>query len=149
MKKIILSLLLLVSASLASNVHWQKDLKTALAQAQKVGKPLLLVSSRHTCKYCVMLDETTFKNSKVVKALNKDFVAFTSYSDEGDVMPRELWRPGTPAIWFLLPSGEPMYEPLMGAVGADDFLKALSIVREEYNKTYKKKNKNDFYKLKK
>ena len=49
-------------------------------------------------------------------------------------MPRELYRPGTPAIWFLLPSGEPMYQPLMGAIDAPKFLEALNIVKEEFNK---------------
>jgi hypothetical protein len=49
-------------------------------------------------------------------------------------MPRELYRPGTPAIWFLLPSGEPMFEPVMGAIDANNFLKALSIVEKEFNK---------------
>lgn len=148
MHKIIISLLLLSSVVFASGVKWQKDLKETLATASKVEKPILFVSSRHSCKYCVILEEKTFGNAKVIKALNKDFVSFTSWSDEGDIVPKALWRPGTPAIWFLLPNGQPMYEPLMGAVGPEDFLQALSIVKEEFNKTYKKK-KNDFYKLKK
>ncbi len=149
MKKIVLIFLFLTSFVSASEVQWQKDLVAAKANATKVDKPILFVSSRHTCKYCVMLERTTFGDPRVIKALNEDFISFTSWSDEGDVVPQELWRPGTPAIWFLLPNGSPMYEPLMGAVGPEDFLQALSIVREEYNKNYKKKSKNDFYKLKK
>ena len=148
MHKIIISLLLLSSVVFSSGVKWQKDLKSSLLNATKVDKPILFVSSRHTCKYCVILEEKTFGDARVIKALNEDFISFTSWSDEGDIVPKALWRPGTPAIWFLLPSGEPMYEPLMGAVGPEDFLNALSIVKEEFNKTHKKK-KNDFYKLKK
>jgi len=146
--KLLLSMMLLSSLAFSSDVEWQKDLEVAKANAKKQDKPILFVSSRHTCKYCVVLERTTFQDPRVIKALNQDFISFTSWSDEGDIVPNELWRPGTPAIWFLLPSGEPMYEPLMGAVGADNFLEALSIVREEYNKSHKKK-KNDFYKLKK
>ena len=149
MRKIIIILLLLSSAMFASSVKWQKDLKQAQANATKMDKPILFVSSRHTCKYCVILEEKTFGDERVIKALNEDFISFTSWSDEGDIVPPELWKPGTPAIWFLLPSGQPMYEPLMGAVGPDDFLNALSIVKETYNKSHKKKKKNDFYKLKK
>jgi len=148
MHKIIISLLLLSSVVFSSVVNWQKDLKSSLVNAAKIDKPILFVSSRHSCKYCVILEEKTFGDARVIKALNQDFVSFTSWSDEGDVVPQMLWRPGTPAIWFLLPNGEPMYEPLMGAVGPEDFLNALSIVKEEFNKTHKKK-KNDFYKLKK
>ncbi len=139
MIKVFISLLLLLSVNAAAaGINWAKDYKEGLEDAKKVNKPVLFVSSRHTCKYCVMLDETTFKDEKVIKELNRDFVSIISYSDENDYMPKELWRPGTPAIWFLLPSGEPMYQPLMGAMDATNFLKALSIVREEFNKGQKK-----------
>ncbi len=139
MIKVFISLLLLLSVNAAAaSINWAKDYNEGLGDAKKVNKPVLFVSSRHTCKYCVMLDETTFKDEKVIKELNRDFVSIISYSDENDYMPKELWRPGTPAIWFLLPSGEPMYQPLMGAMDATNFLKALSIVREEFNKGQKK-----------
>ena len=54
-------------------------------------------------------------------------------------MPRELWQPGTPAIWFLNSNGEPMFQPLMGAVDAENFLKAVAIVKQEFNNLHKKK----------
>jgi len=123
----------------ASEINWAKDYYEGITNAQQSDKPVLFVSSSHACKYCVILDNTTFKDQRVVERLNKGFVSVISYSDEGDYLPRELWRPGTPAIWFLLPSGQPMYEPLMGAMNADNFLKALSIVEEEYNKEKNKK----------
>jgi len=133
-KKIIL-MILLVSSTYASDVNWAKDFDSGIKEATKQNKPVLFVFSRHTCKYCVILDETTFKDKKVIEALNKDFVSIVSYTDENDYTPKELWRPGTPALWFLLPSGEPMYQPLMGAIDAPNFLKALDIVKEEFNKS--------------
>jgi uncharacterized protein YyaL (SSP411 family) len=148
MGKILLTMFLSITTLLASDVNWQKDYKTALEKAKKENKPVLFISSRHSCKYCVLLDESTLKDARVVKELNKDYIAVTSYSDERDYMPRELYRPGTPAIWFLLPSGEPMFEPVMGAIDANNFLKALSIVKKEFNKI-KGNKKNDFYKLNK
>jgi uncharacterized protein YyaL (SSP411 family) len=141
-------MLLSITTLFASDVNWQKDYKTALEKAKKEDKPVLFISSRHSCKYCVLLDESTLKDARVIKELNKDYIAVTSYSDERDYMPRELYRPGTPAIWFLLPSGEPMFEPIMGAIDANNFLKALSIVKKEFNKI-KGNKKNDFYKLNK
>lgn len=132
MVKILLSLLLSFAALVASDIKWAKDFNAGIAEAKKVNKPVLFVSSRHSCKYCVVLDETTFKDKKVIEELNKNFVSIISYSDENDYMPKELWQPGTPAIWFLMPSAEPMFQPLMGAVDAENFLKALSIVKEEF-----------------
>ncbi|MCW8839293.1 MAG: thioredoxin family protein [Thiovulaceae bacterium] len=148
MRKILIILLLSVISLFASGVKWENDYHSAIKEAKKQNKPVLFISSRHTCKYCVVLDETTLRDARVVDGLNRDFISVISYSDERDYMPRELWRPGTPAIWFLLPSGEPMFEPVMGAIDANNFLKALTIVKEEFKKR-QKKEKNDFYKLKK
>jgi len=41
---------------------------------------------------------------------------------------------GTPATWFIK-GKSPMFEPIMGAVESDDFLKALDIVKQEYKKS--------------
>lgn len=121
----------------AAEINWAKDFKSAIKEATAKNKPVLFVYSRHACKYCKLLEETTFQDKRVIKALNRDFIAYTAYSDEGDYMPDELWRPGTPTIWFLYPKGEPMFQPLMGAVDAQNFLQALAIVQEEFKKSKK------------
>ncbi|MCK9453967.1 MAG: thioredoxin family protein [Sulfurimonas sp.] len=140
MRKIFIFLVLGILINLfASEIKWMKDYHEGIKVAQQSTKPILFVSSSHACKYCVILDNTTFKDAKVIEELNKNFVSVISYSDENDYLPTELWRPGTPAIWFLMPNGEPMYEPLMGAMNAENFLKALSIVEEEFNKEIEKK----------
>ncbi len=133
MRKILIYIaLLFATATMASEINWAKDFKAGIKEASRFNKPILFVSSRHTCKYCVVLDETTFKDKKVIEALNKDFISIISYSDENDYMPKELWQPGTPAIWFLLPNGEPMYQPIMGAMNVKNFLNAVAIVKEEF-----------------
>lgn len=142
MHKIFISIMLLFATSIfADEIKWAKDFDSGIKMAQKENKPVLFVFSRHTCKYCVILEETTFSDPRVIKELNKDFVSIIAYSDENDAMPQELWRPGTPTIWFLLPSGQPMYQPLMGAVGEDNFLQALSIVEKEFIKINTKSGK--------
>jgi thioredoxin-related protein len=138
MYKILLIVVMsLFSTLMAQEIRWEKDYLSGVKNAQKVGKPVLFVSSRHSCKYCVVLDETTFKNAEVISKLNSEFVSIISYSDENDYMPKELWRPGTPAIWFLYPDATPMFQPLMGAMDAENFLKALNIVKEEFDKNSK------------
>jgi len=134
MRKILIYLTLLLATTVfSSEIKWAKDYDAGIKEATRFVKPMLFISSRHSCKFCVILDKTTLKDKKVVEALNKDFVSVISYSDENDYMPKDLWQPGTPAIWFLLPSGEPMFQPIMGAVDAENFLKAIEIVKEEFN----------------
>lgn len=138
MRKILFIIAMLLTTSvMADEIHWAKDFKSGIEKATKEKKPVLFVFSRHTCKYCVILEKTTFSDPRVIKELNKDFVSIIAYSDEGDSMPQELWRPGTPTIWFLKSDGQPMYQPLMGAVKEEAFLQALDIVKKEFDKTNK------------
>jgi thioredoxin-related protein len=141
-KKIILGVLL--SATLfGAQLHWAKDYKSGIAQAMKEDKPVLFIISRDTCKYCVLLDDTTLKDERVVKELNKNFVAIRSWTNEGDYIPRDIAQstPGLPGIWFLYSDGTPMYQPLLGYIKADAFMGALKIVEQEYAKSKKREKK--------
>ena len=125
--------MLLATSLMANEIHWAKDFKSGMAEAKKENKPVLFVISRHTCKYCVILEKTTFSDTKVIQKLNKDFISIISYTDDNDYIPRELWQPGTPASWFLLPNQQPMYQPLVGAVKAENFLDGLKIVKTQFD----------------
>ena len=141
-KKLVLTLLL--GATLfGAEVHWAKDYKSGIAQAQKEHKPVLFIISRDTCKYCIILDNTTLKNEQVVKELNNNFVAIRSWTNEGDYIPRDIAAntPGLPGIWFLYSDGTPMYQPLLGYMKANEFLNALNIVKTEFAKSSNKKVK--------
>jgi thioredoxin-related protein len=145
-KIILLALALLTTTLMANEIHWAKDFKSGISQAKKENKPVLFIFSRHSCKYCVILEDQTLKTPEVTKELNKDFISIISYSDENDYTPRELWRPGTPTIWFLKPNGEAMYAvdrnfPIMGAVNKEYFLKLLEIVKKDFNTKIKQGGK--------
>ncbi len=142
MRKIVLMVVMFSSLLLASPIHWAKDYKSGIAEATAKTKPVLFISSRHTCKYCVILERTTLSDPKIINELNRNFVTIISYSDEGDYLPKELWRPGTPAIWFLDEKGEPLFQPIMGALDADNFYKALMLVKKEYIKRLKIEARN-------
>ncbi len=136
MRKILIYMVLFFATSLmAAEVNWAKDFESGLKSAKAQNKPMLFVISRDTCKYCIILKNTTFKDKKVVADLNKNFIAVTSWINENDYIPEKLFTPGLPGIWFLLPSGEPMYQPLMGAQSVDNFLYALELVKAEFEKT--------------
>ncbi|MEN8302566.1 MAG: DUF255 domain-containing protein [Campylobacterota bacterium] len=135
MRKILIYMVLFFATSLmAAEVNWAKDFESGLKQAKAENKPMLFVISRDTCKYCIILKNTTFKDKKVTTVLNKDFVAVTSWINENDYVPERLFTPGLPGIWFLLPSGEPMFQPLMGALGTEEILHYLKQVKAEFEK---------------
>lgn len=139
MYKILTIIFLVFTMNLsAADIKWAKDFKSGVEEAKKANKPIYFLSSNHSCRYCIKLKTTTLKDEKIIKELNDNFISIVTYSDDGDYMPESLWRPGTPASWFLLPSGEPMYQAVMGAVDAKEFAQMLKTVKEEFSKVKSK-----------
>jgi len=94
MRKILIYMVLLFATTLmAAEINWAKDYESGLKQAKAENKPMLFVISRDTCKYCVRLKNTTFKDEKVTTVINKDFIAVTSWINENDYIPysRSTW----------------------------------------------------------
>lgn len=139
MTKIILIMLFSVLTLFGGSIKWEKDYSMALAKAKSANKPLMFIVSNHACRFCTQFETTTLKDPKVVQKLNNDYISAVVYIDENPIFPHQLNVPGTPGTWFLKQNGEPMFEPIMGAVGSEDFLKALDIVKEEYKKNSVKK----------
>jgi len=142
MYKLLLIILLTATTLFSAQVKWAKDFKSGIETAKKEKKPVLFIISRDTCKYCVLLEDTTFKNKQVIEVLNRDFIAIRSWTNENDFIPQDLRRatPGLPGIWFLNSQGEPMYRPLLGYVGAEKFYGALGVVKKSF--TTQNNNKN-------
>lgn len=132
MIKIVLGIVLSAVVLFGADIKWEKDYSSAIAKAKSANKPVMFIVSNHNCRFCLQFETTTLKDRKVVQKLNSDFISSVVYIDENPVFPRQLSVPGTPGTWFLKPSGEPMFEPVMGAVEADDFLVALDTVKKEY-----------------
>ena len=144
MGKILLIIAFMLTTSLmAEEVHWAKDFKSGIEDATKEQKPVLFIISSHSCKYCLLLDRTTLKDAQIVQKINKNFIAIRSWTDQRDYIPRMLAAntPGLPGIWFLLPNGDPMYQPLLGYAKADVFSQVLNTVKKEFEKN-KKRVKN-------
>jgi thioredoxin-related protein len=132
MKKILFVWMMLTGLLAAASLQLEAGYEKALSKAQAQDRPVMLVLSSHSCRYCDLFDQETLADDQVIKALNRDFVNTVVYAAEGQYVPRQLITGATPTIWFLKPSGEPMFQPIMGAVGKEDFIKALAIVHDAY-----------------
>ena len=134
MRKIVIYVLLSLGVTLMASeakVHWAKDFKSGIAQATKEHKPVLFIISRDTCKYCVLLENTTLQDRRVINALNSDFIAIRSWTNKRDYIPAALARatPGLPGIWFLHSNAEPIYQPILGYIDSNKMLEALGVVK--------------------
>ncbi len=137
--KTIFILLLTLSTLFGGGIKWEKDYATGLKQAKILNKPMIFIISNHNCHYCVQLESTTLNDQKVIQKINANYIAVIVYVDEDPLFPRDLYVGGTPATWFIKGDGEPMFEPVMGAIDATSFNKALDIVTSEYHKASPKK----------
>lgn len=140
MVKIVFILMFSVFALFGADIKWEKDYASALKRSKTLHKPMMFIISNHHCHFCVQFETTTLKDPKVVQKLNADYVSAIVYIDENPLFPRELAVGGTPGTWFLKSNGEPMFEPVMGAIDAENFLNALDIVKKEYSKSTPKSN---------
>ncbi|MCI4406946.1 MAG: DUF255 domain-containing protein [Sulfuricurvum sp.] len=130
MIKILWLLALSMISLYAAEVKWEKNISSAVERSIKEKKPLMVLVTKNGCRWCDVLKQKTLKNQKVVAVLNRDFVSYEGVVDEGSVPP-SLMTQGTPATWFIK-ERTPMFEPIMGAIESDEFLKALEIVKQEY-----------------
>lgn len=133
MNKIIFTLLMVAFSLFGADIKWEKDIVAAVDRAAKEKKPLMVLVTKNGCQWCEVIKEKTLKTPKVVSVINHDFVAYEGVVDEGTVPP-SLMTQGTPATWFIK-GKSPMFEPIMGAIDSEDFLKALDIVKQEYKKS--------------
>lgn len=139
--KALLAVLLISFMAHAGGIKWEKDYASGLKASKASNKPMFFVISSHTCRFCLIYDKDTLSNPKVIEKLNRDFVNVIAYTDDNPVFPNDLYVGGTPATWFIAPNGEPMFQPLMGALEPEQLIKALDIVKAERSKTANSKTK--------
>jgi thioredoxin 1 len=114
-------------------VDWARDYKSALAQAGKEKKIVMVDLYADWCGPCKMLDRLTFTNADVQAALSKDFVA-VKLNVEGGQENRDLAAQfntdAIPHILFFDSSGKKLSD-IVGFVPADQFLEELRKVSEK------------------
>jgi len=132
MKRVVLTLLALISFSLAE-INWQPNYNTAKAIAKKSGKPMLVILVSHTCRWCIKLENRTLQNPKVVDYVNRFFVPVIVYRDKKN-FPDFIRSSMVPTTFFLTPNEKKIIQPSVGYWEPIDYLSDLTMAIREYNK---------------
>src|SRR4051812_46092581 len=61
-------------APAAPEIQWRHDYAAALKEAQDKNLPLVIDFGTVNCYWCKKLDESTFRDARIVRALNDRFV---------------------------------------------------------------------------
>jgi thioredoxin-related protein len=104
MKKIVLSLLFIVSCAFAE-LKWAPSYNAALAQAKKENKNVMVMLSREDCPACEYMSDTVFEEKAVADAIEKGFVP-VHIDIHNDSIPSGLGYIGTPTFHFLDANGK-------------------------------------------
>ena len=70
-------------------IKWRHDYSLARKEAQDKGLPLVIDFGTKTCFYCAKLDQTTFRDPRIVSVMNERFVPLKIDADvEADLASR-------------------------------------------------------------
>jgi thiol:disulfide interchange protein len=114
-------------------VDWAKDYKSALEQAGKQKKLLMVDLYADWCGPCKMLDRLTFSNADVQAALSRDFVSVKvniEGSNENRDLAAQFNTEAIPHIIFLDSSGKKLSD-IVGFYPAEQFLDELRKVTDK------------------
>jgi thiol:disulfide interchange protein len=122
MGKIILALSLLASCAFAE-LKWAPSYDTALAQAKKEHKNVMVMLSKENCPACEYMTDVVFEEKMVVSEVEKSYVP-VHIDIHNDFIPEGLGFIGTPTFHFLDASGKKIgrYD---GAANVPNFMGVL------------------------
>ncbi len=89
----------------AHEIEWMPWGSQAFARAETEGKPILLAISAVWCHWCHVMDETSYSDPEVIRAINKGFVPVRVDNDRRPDVNARYNMGGWPTTAFLAPDG--------------------------------------------
>jgi uncharacterized protein len=89
----------------AHEIEWASWGAEAFARAEAEQKPILLAISAVWCHWCHVMDETSYSDPEVIRAINNDFVPVRVDNDRRPDVNARYNMGGWPTTAFLAPDG--------------------------------------------
>ncbi len=110
----------------AAEASWRDSYVTALGEAARTGRPLVLVVKSRGCGWCRELERTTLRDARVVRALNRSTVPLKVEADDRG-LPDSLRVEALPTVAVIAPDGR-ILANRSGYLDAPSFLGLLRSV---------------------
>lgn len=119
MKKIFVLFLLAISLS-ATEIAWNGSYDQALLKAKKEGKPIMVLITSETCRWCRKLENTTLQDDEIVSRINGSFQAVNVTKDKSSY-PKNLTAKMVPISYFIDPRNGKVLYSIPGFWGTEDY----------------------------
>jgi thioredoxin-like negative regulator of GroEL len=132
-RRIVLSLValgILLPAAAASEIDWQTNLRPALKSSAATGKPVLVDVWAIWCVPCKAMDETTYRDPEVVRAI-EEFIPVKVDHDLQELFVERYDVGALPLVLFLDVEGREISR-MMGVIEPEPLLAIMASVRDGY-----------------
>ncbi|UCH89570.1 MAG: thioredoxin family protein [Thermoplasmata archaeon] len=118
-----------IAAEEAGEIAW-KSYQNGMADAEYNDKPVIIDFYTDWCTYCKVMDETTYKDERVINK-SKLFVCIKVDGDTNKDLVEQYGVEAYPTTFFLMPDGA-VISRLGGLVYADPFLAEMDKALTEF-----------------
>ena len=127
MMKMILGMLLLTGTIFA--LDWVKDLDTAMSQAKKEQKVMMVMVEGENCRWCTKMKGRTLSDDAVEKRLEK-YITVKVMRENSKVMAKLPPIKGVPTIFFMKENGV-VLEEIIGYFNTEDFISYINDIEKK------------------
>ena len=131
MKKLFIALLLF-SAWLSADIHWQKDIPTAIELAKKEHKIIMVFVEGENCRWCKKMKYRTFGDEKVEQRL-QPFISVKVMRENKEAVKQLPAIQGVPTIFFI-DTDKKLLQDVIGYFDVDDFISYINTVENKIKK---------------
>ena len=117
----------LLSTLLFADLNWAEDYDSALSQAQKEHKKVIVMFSISGCHVCKMMRDDVYSDPEVMAYVEKYFVPVELNLDFDDREGFEVF--GTPTFYFLDSNAKQIGDVKIGGSNKMGFMKKLRAIQ--------------------
>jgi thiol:disulfide interchange protein len=120
----------------ASNMGYYRDYDTALVQAKKENKVLMLVVVGDYCPWCRKFERKTLQREAVALNIQQNFISvIVDRNLDKQSYPKKYYAPRIPSVYFIEPKQEMQVFESLGYVQQDEYQETLNEILVKYKGT--------------
>ncbi|MBC8238566.1 MAG: thioredoxin family protein [Helicobacteraceae bacterium] len=110
----------------AKEMNFHRDYNTALSQAKKENKMLVMVLGADYCPWCRKFENKTLNSALVKPYLQKEVITLVvDKKFDIESFPKKFTTQYTPRVFYINPSNEDILHDTFGYIKKKDFMKDL------------------------